>query len=134
MGYESAVTTMEQKLTSAEQIERCLPLQKEILKLTCGSIPSRWGLPVLEINITFDDFHRFQSLNARLYNLEGEEELERLPEALLKAATAYHALFMSFGVAWIRGMLTITPDKDGRVVGYKWNYTYPPYRLSESPI
>jgi hypothetical protein len=125
---------MEQHQANNELIERSGPLQEDILKLTCGCIPSNWDLPVLEIKITYDDFHRFQSMHVRLYDLKGDEELPHPPEPLLVAAAAYHALFMSFSHAWDRCMLTITPDEQGRVVGLKWNYKYPPWRLSFSPL
>ena len=125
---------MKQHQTSNELIERSDPLQKDILKLTCRCIPSNWTLPVFEINITYDGYHKFQSMHVRLYDLKSDEELAHPPEALLVAAAEYHALFISFRQAWERCMLTITPDEQGRVVGCKWNYKYPPWRLTYYPM
>ncbi len=100
------------------------PFRDELLRQFCMFGQPGWEIPVLELTAKRDPIKRNVTMSARVFNLNGNQEIKGVPESLIDTACAYHKLCSSWGESWIRCQLTLTLGKGGTVERSQWNYKY----------
>lgn len=100
------------------------PLKDELLRQFCMFGQPGWEIPVLELTAQIDPIWRKVTMSARVFNLNGDQEIKGVPESLIEAACAFHKLCSSWGECWTRCQVTLTLGEGGTVKRSQWNYKY----------
>jgi hypothetical protein len=100
------------------------PLRDELFRQFCMFGQPGWKIPALELTAKRDPIRRNVTMTARVFNLNGDQEIKGVPEPLIDAAFAYHKLCSSWGEGWTRCQLTLTLGEGGTVKRSQWDYKY----------